>query len=233
MAYFLFGLLLLVFVFLLARAASRASPTQMANIIRYVGGGIVLFTSALLFARGLGALAGPLTFFGLWLLSGAPGSGSVFQPRSSGQVSQVVTDYLQMELDHDTGDVYGKVLKGVFRGRKIEGLKAEELALLWQDCRGTDAQSAQIIEAYLDGRHPTWREDVQRGEEKMSGGQDGQMSVAKALEILGLRMGASAEDVRNAHRELMQKLHPDLGGSNYLATKINEAKDVLLAWLKS
>lgn len=137
-----------------------------------------------------------------------------------------------MRLDLETGRVSGRVLKGLFKGREIERLKPEELALLWQDCRIADPQSAQILEAYLDQTHPNWREDVKRGEERFSGGADGRMRVEEAYEILGLELGATAEQVRKAHRELMLRLHPDRGGSTYLSAKINEAKDVLLASLE-
>ncbi len=228
MVYFLLGLLVLIFMYFLARGVANTNPVQMANIVRYLGGGLLIFASLLLYARGGGAIAAPLALFGLWLLGGAPGGGSVFQPRSPGQVSQVSTDFLHMELDQDTGDIRGRVLKGIFEGQRIENLKPEDLVLLWQDCRAEDPQSAQIIEAYLDRTYSSWREDVARGEEKMASGPDGRMSEEEALEILGLRPGCRADDVRKAHRELMQKLHPDHGGSTYLAAKINEAKDVLL-----
>jgi len=149
--------------------------------------------------------------------------------KSQGQTSRIVTDHLEMELDHDTGEMRGRVLKGLFADRNIESLTPADMALLWQDCRITDPQSAQIIEAYLDRVHATWRDDVARGESKMARGPGGRMTPKEAIEILGLAPGASEDEIRSAHRDLMLKLHPDRGGSTYLAAKINEAKDVALA----
>jgi DnaJ-domain-containing protein 1 len=103
------------------------------------------------------------------------------------------------------------------------------MAQLWQDCRFADPQSAQILEAYLDRVHPTWREDLSRTEgEERATASAGKMTREQALDILGLEPGASEEDIRRAHRELMMKVHPDHGGSTFLAAKLNEAKDVLL-----
>ena len=102
-----------------------------------------------------------------------------------------------------------------------------EMAQLWQDCRFADPQSAQLIEAYLDRAHPSWREDMARAQ-SAEAGPGGIMTRDEAYEVLGLRPGSSEDDIRRAHRELMLKLHPDRGGSSYLAAKINQAKDVLL-----
>jgi hypothetical protein len=140
----------------------------------------------------------------------------------------VRTDHLEMQLDHRTGRMRGRILKGFFQGRRVENLKPVELAHFWQDCRFVDPQSAQLIEAYLDRVHPTWRDDMARAEAEAPKGADGRMTKEEALEILGLKPGASAEDIRRAHRDLMLKMHPDRGGSTYLAAKINEAKDVAL-----
>lgn len=207
----------------------RTSPTVMVRRIRQVGGVLSLALAVFLIARGGFQLAVPLAMFGLWLLAGA--GGSMFRPagQRSGQSSHVVTDHLEMRLDLETGQITGRVLKGIFSGRQIESLRPEELALLWQDCRIADPQSAQIIETYLNQLHPSWRDDVKRGEERFSRGPDGRMGVEEAYEILGLKSGANRDQIRQAHRELMLKLHPDRGGSTYLAAKINEAKDVLLA----
>lgn len=213
---------------LLLRWFLRTSPAVMARRVRQVGGVGAVVVALLLMVRGAIQLAVPLAMLGLWLLAGAGGGAFRRAGSRDGQSSHVVTDHLEMRLDLETGQISGRVLKGLFAGRALESLMPEELALLWQDCRIADPELAQIIETYLDQVHPSWREDVERGEKRFSGGPDGRMEVAEAYEILGLRPGASREDIRRAHRELMLKLHPDRGGSTYLATKINEAKDVLL-----
>lgn len=227
MSYFLIGLFLLAVFVLAVRAFTSANPAKLARQLSLFAGIIVLLAGGFLVLRGLFGYAAPLLALGAALFWGGGRSIGNAAP-SSGQTSQVVTDYLEMELDHDTGAIRGRILKGMFQGERIENLRPADLALLWQDCRVDDAQSATIIEAYLDQTHPSWREDVRRGEERMSSGPDGRMGLDEAYEILGLRPGASADDIRQAHRELILKLHPDRGGSTYLASKINEAKDVLL-----
>jgi hypothetical protein len=231
MQYFILGLAALAFGLLLLQAYTRASPTALARRLRVAAGVIVLIAAGAALVRGAIGYAFPLAALGLWLLAnrgGAPWGGWA-GGRTSGQTSTVTTEHLEMELDHDTGTMRGRILKGFFAGRRLESLRPVELAHLWQDCRFNDPQSAQLVEAYLDRVHPTWRDDLARGEAEQTSGPDGKMSPEQALEILGLEAGASEEDVRRAHRELMLKLHPDRGGSTYLAAKINEAKDVLLS----
>jgi hypothetical protein len=232
MQYFLLGLAVLALGLLAAQKFATANPALLAQRLRAAGGVIALATAAIMLVRGVAAYAFPLAMLGVWLLWGAgssPWSGWPGRLRPSrGQTSHVTTEHLEMELDHDSGTMRGRVLKGFFAGRRLESLRPVELAHLWQDCRFADPQSAQLVEAYLDQVHPTWRDDLARGEAEHSNGPDGKMTVAQALEILGLAAGASEDDVRRTHRELMLKLHPDRGGSTYLAAKVNEAKDVLL-----
>jgi hypothetical protein len=233
MVYLIAGFAALAIGILAMRAFARANPTWVARRLT-MGAGVVLLLAAGVFAlRGLEFVAVPLAMFASWLLwgstSGPWGVGGA--RKSPGQTSSVTTDHLEMELDHDTGEMRGRVLKGIFKDRDIESLSPADMALLWQDCRHTDPPSAQIIEAYLDRTYPSWREDMARGESDMSRGPDGRMTEDEALEILGLEPGADEDAIRRAHRELMLRLHPDRGGSTYLAAKINEAKDVALAAL--
>jgi hypothetical protein len=233
MQYFLLGLATLALVLVIAQAFVKANPATLAQRLRKIGGVAALAAAGFALVRGTAAYAFPLALLGSWLLwgqgaapwGGWPGWGS----RPAGQTSRVTTDHLEMQLDHDTGAMHGRILKGFFAGRNLEDLRPVELAHLWQDCRFNDPQSAQLVEAYLDRVHPTWRDDLARGEAEHAQGPDGKMTPEQALEILGLQAGASEEEIRRAHRDLMLKLHPDRGGSTYLAAKINEAKDVLLA----
>ena len=212
------------------RAFARANPAWVARRLTIGAGVVLLLAAGALALRGVEFIAVPLAALGSWLLWGSTSGpwGLRRAQKSPGQTSRITTDHLEMELDHDSGEMHGRVLKGLFKDRDIKSLRAADLALLWQDCRNTDVQSAQLIEAYLDRQHPTWREDMARGESDMSRGPDGRMTVEEAFEILGLKPSASEEDIRRAHRDLMLKLHPDRGGSTYLAAKINEAKDVAL-----
>lgn len=236
MIYLILGMAVLALGLLALRGFAQANPASVARRTRVGGGSVALLLAGVLFMRGMAPLAIPLGMFGSWLIWGRTippwlgGGGST--RRSPGQTSRITTDHLEMELDHDTGDMHGRILKGLFTGRDIASLSPTDLGLLWQDCRHTDQQSAQLIEAYLDRIHPSWREDMARGESDMSRGPDGRMMQEEALEILGLKPGAQEDDIRRAHRELMLRLHPDRGGSTYLAAKINEAKDVALAALK-
>jgi hypothetical protein len=206
----------------------KANPAAMARRLKIGGGIVALAAAAFLMSRGAAVLGLPLGLLGVWLLwepSRLPGGTAP----SQGQISSIVTDHLEVQLDHDSGEMTGRVRKGMFAERRIENMRAAELALLWQDCRFVDQQSAQILQAFLDRTHPSWQEDMARGEKEMSSGPNGKMTEKEALEILGLKTGASEDEVRKAHRELMMRLHPDRGGSTYLASKVNEAKAVLLA----
>lgn len=147
-----------------------------------------------------------------------------------GQTSSVSTRYLDVTLDHDTGAMDGTVREGRFAGRRLGELDLEQLRSLLAECRSEDAQAAAVLEAYLDREHgAAWRDGEQASARSGAApAADGHMSTTEAQQILGVQPGAGRDEVISAHRRLMQKLHPDRGGSGYLAAKINQAKDVLL-----
>ncbi|MFT5394103.1 MAG: hypothetical protein ACI8PT_004310 [Gammaproteobacteria bacterium] len=147
---------------------------------------------------------------------------------TSGQTSDVETRFLRMSLDHDSGELDGVILEGPLKGRRLGELKLESLLVLFATCHAEDPKSAAVLEAYLERAHgDTWRD----GEDANDGGQSGgplTMSLDEARQILEVKAGAAREDIIAAHRRLIQKMHPDRGGSTFLAAKINEAKETLL-----
>jgi DnaJ-like protein len=232
MQFLLLGLAALVLFLIAARAYTMANPQVLVRQLRIGAGVAALAGAGFLVFRGLLGYAMSLAALGSWLLWGSGGFSWGGFPssaqKSPGQTSRVVTEYLEVELEHDTGAISGHVLKGAFAGRELESLAPIEMAQLWLDCRFADPQSAQILEAYLDRVHPTWRDDLSRAEGGDGPAPAGKMTKEQALDILGLEPGAGEADIRRAHRELMMKLHPDHGGSTALAAKVNEAKEVLL-----
>ena len=148
---------------------------------------------------------------------------------SSGTNSGVETRYFRMTLDHDTGELDGLILFGKYKGRKLSQLPLELILELLAECRVNDPNSTTVLEAYLDRVHGTsWRSAEAANDTSASSSRNGSMTHQEALEILGLSEGASLTDIKRAHREMMKKHHPDQGGSNYMASKLNQAKSRLL-----
>lgn len=211
----------------------KSNPAAVAAMVRRLGGWLVLGIAVFVAMRGQLALAGPLLAVALYLLVRMGGllPGSAPANKSQGQKSRVRTQTLSMELDHDTGAMDGEVLSGPCAGRMLSDLSLEELISLYRDSIDGDPQSSALLEAFLDRTHAEWREAAgagSAGEQEHHAGSGGKMSREEALEILGLPQGASKQDIRSAHRALMKRFHPDHGGSSYLASKINQAKDLLL-----
>ena len=186
-----------------------------------------VFAALLPFARAALTLLGNVPALKRVLAGmGAPKSGA--EPRG-GQTSSVQGRYLRMTLEHDSGDMDGEVLAGQFKGRALKQLKLDELLQLLRECQD-DEESAALLQAYLDRVYAdTWRQQAgAQGQKEAASGSD-KLSREEALQILGLSADAGEEEIIETHRRLMQKLHPDRGGSAYLAARINQAKATLLA----
>lgn len=222
------GLLALVLVLLLG--VSRMPTALLVTLVRAVliVGGAVAAVLLLYAGRHLLAAMGPLAALLLWRavpelvtrwLRRRPVSGG-----SSGaggpQSTTVRTAHLAMTMDIATGTTHGEVLSGPRAGRALDSLDLDELRALHLEIAG-DPQSLALLEAWLDRVHPAWRT-------AQSAPNGGPMSRAEALEILGLTEGATMERIKAAHRDLLRKVHPDSGGSTWLAARINQARDVLL-----
>jgi len=228
----------LLFISWYKRAPSGQQKRLRGKLLLYGGIGIVLLllvtghlnpifaliVAALAFGQRILALANIANMLKGFRNSMAGASGP-----SSGNASDVETRFLRMSLDHDTGAMDGVVLEGSYRGRRLSELDLGDLVSLLAACRAGDSQSATVLEAYLDRVHGDgWRDSFHAGDGG-HGGETSHMTPSEAREILDVKAQASREEIIEAHRRLMQKNHPDRGGSTYLAAKINQAKDILLA----
>ena len=146
---------------------------------------------------------------------------------ASGETSEVETPYLRMTLEHDSGRMTGEVLSGEYAGKRLEEMALGQLVELLKTCWRDDDESTRLLEAYLDREFGGWRETAKTGDQQNSS-SGAVMDWAEALQILGLEGGASEDEIKEAHRRLIAGMHPDHGGSDYLAAQINRAKDLLL-----
>lgn len=220
-------LAVLVVLAILVAGFLRLDAARLASALRATGPMLLIGVGVVLVLIGRAGVGGMLAAGGLsWLLSNRRGTATV---KSPGQRSTVRTAALEMELDHDSGGLDGVVLAGSYESRRLSQLDMRELLGLYAELK-SDSESRQLLETYLDGRFPVWRADAQtngRDGKRVAPGS-GAMTKEEAYKVLGLEAGATAADIRKAHRRLMQRLHPDLGGTSFLAARINEAKDVLL-----
>ena len=153
----------------------------------------------------------------------APAFGAQADTASQPQISEAETDELKMVLDHVTGEITGTIKFGEFRGRELSSLSGPEVANLYQSLK--DEQSRRLMVSFIERYHP----DIeQTSSHEQTPRDDDSMTVMKAREVLGVDESASSEDIVNAHRRMIQRLHPDRGGSSFIAAQINEAKRVLL-----
>ncbi|ESW65003.1 MULTISPECIES: DnaJ domain-containing protein [unclassified Mesorhizobium] len=227
------AIIALVALFLVLLGAAtifvRADAQKLASGMRTLGPVLLALVGLAVLVVGREGIAGLILAAALaWY-----GSVRMKQPSvgpAPGKRSTVRTAALEMELDHDTGGLEGLVLAGRHEGKMLGAMGLAELQQLYRELPG-DPESRQLLETYLDGRFPVWRKDAEAngGEGLGVAPGAGAMTKEEAYKILGLEAGAAAADVRKAHRRLMQRLHPDIGGTSFLAARINEAKDVLLS----
>jgi hypothetical protein len=229
------GAVAVVTLYLLLQMFRAANPAVLARAIKIGGGVVALAVAAFTGLRGELAVAIPIGIFGAGLLgwspfttSGFPNFGGLFGgARSAGQASRVRSQFLDMRLDHDSGQLAGQIVAGPHAGRNLDEFDLDALVAM---IPAFDAESVALLESYLDRRFPAWRQNAQGN---AAGGQrratpSGKMTTEEAYQILGLQPGAGRDEISRAHKSLMKKLHPDQGGSTYLAARVNEAKDTLL-----
>jgi hypothetical protein len=212
----------------------RQGLAQMLPSLQWVAAGLVGALVIFLLVTGREGPAMTLLFVALPLIlrwRNIMNSLKGLRGPTPGKATDIETRTLRMRLDHDTGTLEGTVLAGPFRGRRLAEISLNELLALLRDCRADDPDAAQLLESYLDRVHgAAWRagEGAEAGPEGRAGPTRGPMTREEAYRILGLKPGATPQEIKEAHRRLMLKIHPDQGGSTYLAAQINQAKDVLL-----
>lgn len=130
--------------------------------------------------------------------------------------------FFRMTLHHASGHMDGEIKQGRHQRQFLSELSLVELVGLFGAVQDYDSQ--RLLESYLDHHYPEWRQNRPQDTPSPKAG----MSRREALEALGLTDGAAQEDIVAAHRRLIQRLHPDRGGSTYLAALLNQAKDILI-----
>jgi hypothetical protein len=231
MAYLIIGIALLACLLLAARMLVSADAAKLGPVVGWFATGLGVagagalvvgliasdrFGPALVFAGGFAPIG-----YRLWRR---------WREREQARAARVTTTILSMELDKRTGAITGRVLRGPYAGRRIEDLDQGELIVLWRQCVAEDESGARLLETFLDRLRPDWRQAASGGSGSGggAGGAGDVMTREQAYAILDLEPGASDEQIKDAHRRLMMKLHPDHGGSTFLAAQINRAKEFLL-----
>jgi hypothetical protein len=194
----------------------------LALALLFSGRGLQVLWALALFAPMLWRWWGGTQFSGWFRASGSGGGGG-----GGGRESTVETGWLTMRLDHASGEMTGRVRQGRFAGRELAELSLSQLLELVAECRAHDGDSVPLLEAWLDRAAPDWRA-AEAEQANAAPPPRAKMDRAEALAVLGLQEGATKQEIRAAHRRLMQAAHPDHGGSDWLAARVNQARDVLL-----
>lgn len=225
----LLGLIALAALLWLGNSYVKANPALLSRYGKKAGGALALAVGILLLLKGRADIGIPIGVLGIWLLGINLPIWPWYVPAGNGVNTVGRTEKIETERMLD-GRISGRLLNGRYAGERLDALDFNTLVDTLIDFQRHDAKSARLLHVYLDSRFPGWREAAQGHAHARQGRATGSAAITKeeAYEILGLQMGASEEEIRKAHRSLMKKLHPDQGGSTYLATRVNLAKDVLL-----
>ncbi|HEX2150804.1 MAG TPA: DnaJ domain-containing protein [Stellaceae bacterium] len=231
MLYLVGGVFLLFGLMLLARVFVNADPRTLARFVKWAA--IALAVAAVIALAVSGRLSMLLALAAVLfpLLRRLHSVAGGLRGPSAGATSEIETAYVRMSLDHDTGAMSGTVLRGHFAGMRLDELHRADLLALLRECRTADDEAARLVEAWLDRTDPEWRDEL-HGEHAEAGAppprSGADLTIDEAYAILGLQPGADPAAIKAAHHRLMKQLHPDRGGTDYFAAKINRARDVLL-----
>ncbi len=164
----------------------------------------VALAPALLFFRRISSLLSILNFFT------KSSFGSKFKPT-------IKTKYLKIQVIVQTRQAIIEIIEGEFKGRGFSSLSKNEVDKLLTELKQNDPKGFNILNIVIN-----------QSFQNTSGNQSSSMTEEEALSILGLKKGASNEEIKKSYYELMKKFHPDKDGNNYLSNLITEAKNKLL-----
>ena len=201
-------------------------PKRSAAILMNGGPFLLIACGLMLTILQKGIIGLPLIFIGITWLRRTRVLGPM-KP-SGGRKSTVRSSYLEMELDHDTGELDGQIIAGSMQGTRLSRLSEEELLVFLEEIK-SDPESVSLLESFLNRYHQGWQNKAQSSESSWDeSSNSGTMSKQEARQILGVTPDASREEILDAYRRLIKRVHPDSGGSPFLAAKINAAKAILL-----
>ncbi len=169
MPYLFLGIALLVILLLAGRWFVNAQPKAILNVLKWIAiVGLGVVAVALIFSGRILMLVWLLPALLPWIMRArhAARTAKTFSRMAgngSGQHSTVESAFLEMRLDHDSGDMDGKVLKGRFNGQMLSSLSREDVLALHQEYAATDDESARLLAAYLDRVYPDWRGEGDEG----------------------------------------------------------------------
>lgn len=200
---------------------------QRVAVLSTAGPVLVIMAGSLLTLLRRGAIGIPLIIVGVSWWRRNRSKRPIIS--AEGKKSTVRSANLEMELDHDTGEMDGTILTGRLKGVRLSSLSIEELVSLYLNFR-SDTDSISLLESFLDRYYPDWRDRVDSDDSRNRNDTSGfdNMTRQEAYQILGLDPNASQEEIHQAWRRLIKGVHPDSGGSAFLAGKINAARDILL-----
>lgn len=218
-------------LYLLARWVADADPKLLARNLRYAAMILAAIIVIGLYAAGRLAMVILAAAILIPILLHWRSLYAQLKPArpAAGQTSSISTAFLDMLLDHDSGEIGGTVKRGEYEGRDLAGMTLEDLQSLRRECHAQDPQSLAILEAYMDRRFSVdWRGADDGPQAAAANAEGGPMTRDEAYRFLGLDPGASPAEIKAAHHRMMKNFHPDHGGSDYVAAKLNEAKAILL-----
>lgn len=241
MTYLILGVAVLAGFLLAGHWFVSAEPKAVIRLIKWALVAIILFVMLFFVLSGRLAWAfATLPALFPWFLRARAAAGMArnfarmkramdgAKDESAGSASEATARFLIVRFDYQSGRMSGEVLEGHFAGRRLETLAPDALLELLETCQSEDAESALLLESYLDGMHRGWRDAARHTGHQQAAGPSGPMTRDEAWKILGLEPGADEAAIKEAYKRLMAGLHPDLGGSDYLAAKINQARDILI-----